>query len=63
MSDIDFVIKKCVEAIYDEHDTDHNGSIDLDEAKKYVLKICRKMDSNPEEDKDNDEKYFSNHDF
>ena len=54
MSKIDEVIKKCVNDIWAQYDTDGNGTLDKNETKEFVKKTLTEMDSNDD---------FSDQDF
>ena len=54
MADIDAVIKKCVEDIWQEYDKDNSGSLDKEETKKFVQNTLSEM---------NDSGEFSESDF
>ena len=43
MANIDAVIKKCVDDIMKEYDTDNNGYLDKNEAKTFVEKTLGEM--------------------
>ena len=44
MADMDAVIKKCVNDIWDEHDTNDDGILDKDETKEFVRATLEDMD-------------------
>ena len=54
MADIDAVIRKCVDDIWDEYDTDRSGSLDKEETKLFVKNTLSEM---------NDSGDFSEADF
>ena len=57
MANIDAVIKKCVEDIMREYDTDGNGYLDKNEAKTFVEKTLGEMQA------DSGSQGFSDDDF
>ena len=48
MADIDAVIAKCVDDIWQQYDVDHSGALDKDETKQFVKKTLNDMDDSGE---------------
>ena len=48
MADIDAVIRKCVEDIWQEYDTDGSGALDKEETKRFVQNTLQEMSDNGE---------------
>jgi Ca2+-binding EF-hand superfamily protein len=46
MSDIDQVIKKCVDDIWAEYDKDNSGALDKEETKKFVQNTLHDLSDN-----------------
>ena len=54
MADIDSVIRKCVDDIWDEYDKDNSGALDKDETKEFVKNTLSEMGINGEFETDFD---------
>ena len=55
-SNIEAVINKCVDDIWEQYDSDKNGKLDLDETRKFVKQTLGEMESGSNSD-------FSEEDF
>ena len=62
-SEVDAVIKKCVDDIWKTYDTDNSGSLDKEETKKFVTQTLSEMqDADGNIDADEFEKTFKEFD-
>ena len=43
MANVDTVIERCVEDIWDEYDTDRSNALDLDECRRFVLTTIKEF--------------------
>jgi len=62
MADIDAVIRKCVDDIWQEYDKDNSGSLDKEETKKFVQNTLSEMNDSGEFSEDDFEACFKEFD-
>ena len=62
MSDLDFVIKRCVDDIWRDYDEDESGELDKEETRNFVFDTLKEMSDDFQFNIDDFEKCFKEFD-